>query len=160
MIRQGAKTMWEGWDDRDSHCHAWNGYPLRLLQEFVAGIRSVSPGFGEVEIRPYMPDNIDYAEASVPTVRGEVYAGWERRQTSGEKIWRFVMAIPHGAKGRLVVRLEAHQDRTRIAESGNPVWEQGSFTPGVEGVSGCRWNGDSFELELASGRYEFEFTGV
>src|SRR5690606_9416075 len=31
MIRQGAKTMWEGWDDIESHSHAWNGYPARLL---------------------------------------------------------------------------------------------------------------------------------
>ncbi|WP_238403357.1 family 78 glycoside hydrolase catalytic domain [Paenibacillus mesophilus] len=157
MIRQGAKTLWEGWDDRDSHCHAWNGYPLRLLQEFVAGIRSVSPGFGEVEVRPYMPDDLDYAEASVPTVRGEVFARWERRQASGNRSWCFVLVIPHGAKGRLVVRHEAERERTRITESGQPVWEQGSFTPGVDGVSGCRWNGDTVELDLASGRYEFEF---
>jgi alpha-L-rhamnosidase len=73
MIRQGAKTMWEGWDDRDSHCHAWNGYPLRLLQEFVAGIRSVSPGFGEVEIRPYMPD--DLAIRNGDSSRGEGTTG-------------------------------------------------------------------------------------
>lgn len=53
MIAQGAETMWEGWDDIESHCHAWNGYPARLLQEYVCGIQSGAPGFATAQIRPF-----------------------------------------------------------------------------------------------------------
>ncbi|HZG74760.1 MAG TPA: family 78 glycoside hydrolase catalytic domain [Paenibacillus sp.] len=83
MIEQGATTLWEGFEDIESHCHAWNGYPARLLQEFIVGIRCAAPGFAHAEIKPYMPPSLSFAEAEVFTVRGPVYAAWQRDDASG-----------------------------------------------------------------------------
>ncbi|WP_256759695.1 alpha-L-rhamnosidase [Cohnella sp. WQ 127256] len=101
MIAQGAKTMWEGWEDMESHSHAWNGYPARMLQEYVVGIQSEAPGFAKVVIRPYMPKDLSFAEAEVWTPHGTLYAGWERLQ---EKT--IVRArIPEGVEASLKVKL-------------------------------------------------------
>jgi len=102
MIAQGAKTMWEGWDDIESHSHAWNGYPARLLQEYVVGIRSEAPGLEKAVIRPYIPDSLSFAEATVWTVRGPIFARWEKRPEGGIRI---KADIPAGMTARLEIAL-------------------------------------------------------
>lgn len=102
MLAQGAKTMWEGWDDIESHSHAWNGYPARLLQEFVVGIRSEAPGFAKAVIRPYMPAGLTFAEADVWTPLGVIRAGWYREE--GEAV-RVRALIPEGMIARLSLRI-------------------------------------------------------
>lgn len=100
MIQQGAKTMWEGWEDIESHSHAWNGYPARLLQEYVVGIRPLAPGFKEAIIRPYIPDSMSFAEARVWTAQGNLYAKWEKL---GDGHVRIATVIPAGVQAKLVV---------------------------------------------------------
>ncbi|XID95863.1 family 78 glycoside hydrolase catalytic domain [Paenibacillaceae bacterium WGS1546] len=101
MIAQGATTLWEGWEDIESHSHAWNGYPARLLQEYIVGIRSEAPGFAKAVIRPYLPDSLSFAEAEVWTPLGNVYARWER---SPEGV-RVRVRIPAGMDARLSIKL-------------------------------------------------------
>nr|WP_217595519.1 alpha-L-rhamnosidase [Cohnella sp. GbtcB17] len=98
MLAQGATTMWEGWDDIESHSHAWNGYPARLLQEFVVGIRSEAPGFAKTVIRPYLPDGLTFAEADVWTPLGVIRAGWYREENGAVRVRA---RIPEGMDARL-----------------------------------------------------------
>ncbi|MBB6670107.1 alpha-L-rhamnosidase [Cohnella nanjingensis] len=102
MIAQGAKTMWEGWEDIESHSHAWNGYPARLLQEYVVGIRSEAPGFRKAVIRPYFPESLTFAEAKVWTVQGSLSAGWERLSDGAIRV---TASIPPEIEARVEVRL-------------------------------------------------------
>lgn len=78
MIGKGYKTIWEGFEDEDSHSHAWNAYPARLFAEYILGIKPTSPGFSTVDIKPFIPDDMDYAEGSITTVKGEIYVRWEK----------------------------------------------------------------------------------
>ncbi|TNJ62101.1 alpha-L-rhamnosidase [Paenibacillus hemerocallicola] len=156
MIRSGAKTMWEGWDDINSHCHAWNSYPLRLLQEYVAGIRQRSPGFRDVELRPYMPDDLTFAEATVTTVYGELFIRWERQCRDKVQL-RIHVSIPIGMAGRLIIEPGFGAQALRIEESGEVIRVCGNSCEGIEGVTSCAWNGDTVELGLKSGRYDFAF---
>lgn len=156
MIRSGAKTMWEGWDDINSHCHAWNSYPLRLLQEYVAGIRQCSPGFRDVELRPYMPDDLTFAEATVTTVYGELFIRWER-QCRDKVLLSVHVSIPIGMSGRLIIEPGFGAQALRIEESGEVIGVCGNSYEGIEGVTSCTWNGDTVEIGLKSGRYDFAF---
>lgn len=106
MIAQGAMTMWEGWDDIESHSHAWNGYPARLLQQYVVGIRSEAPGFRKAVIRPYVPEELIFAEAAVWTAQGSLFARWEKL---GEGGLRINATIPAGVEARLEVRLNGRE---------------------------------------------------
>ncbi len=78
MIAKGFKTIWEGFQNIESHSHAWNAYPARILLEYITGIKAAAPGFGEIVIKPYMPSGMQFAEGKVTTVKGEIYAKWER----------------------------------------------------------------------------------
>ncbi|OMF32270.1 alpha-L-rhamnosidase [Paenibacillus sp. FSL H8-0548] len=102
MIAQGARTMWEGWEDIESHSHAWNGYPARLLQEYVVGIQSEAPGFRKAVIRPYFPDSLTFAEAKVWTVQGDLYVRWEKLPGGGI---RMKANIPAAIDARMEISL-------------------------------------------------------
>jgi alpha-L-rhamnosidase len=77
MIAKGYKTIWEGFQDIESHSHAWNAYPARIFAEYLVGIKATVPGFKEIDIRPYIPSGMLYAEARVPTIWGYVYVRWD-----------------------------------------------------------------------------------
>ncbi|UKS27956.1 glycoside hydrolase family 78 protein [Paenibacillus sp. HWE-109] len=81
MVAQGYRTVWEGMEDKESHCHAWHAYPARLLAEYVVGIRSEAPGFRHIGIRPFVPGNLSFAEAGVITPHGKVHVGWRKTNT-------------------------------------------------------------------------------
>lgn len=95
MVKQGYRTVWEGFQDIESHSHAWNAYPARMLMEYVAGIRAISPGFEKVEIKPYMSGLLEYVEAKVPTVRGTIHVKWHREGAS--KVLQ--VELPEGVSG-------------------------------------------------------------
>ncbi|QJD88158.1 family 78 glycoside hydrolase catalytic domain [Cohnella herbarum] len=121
MIEQGAKTMWEGWEDIESHSHAWNGYPARLLQEYVVGIRSEAPGFSKAVIRPYMPESLSFAEAEVWTPLGTIYAGWERL-ADGAGI-RIRARIPAGMEARVSLKLAGRTMERNLITGDNEIIE-------------------------------------
>lgn len=85
MVRQGATTLWERWDSDErigSGMNSFNHRPWTEISEWfyrvLAGIDLGAPGFEEVEIKPRLVEDLDWAEASVKTVRGEVASRWER----------------------------------------------------------------------------------
>ncbi|MBW7453582.1 alpha-L-rhamnosidase, partial [Paenibacillus sepulcri] len=143
--------MWEGWEDIESHSHAWNGYPARLLQEYVAGIQPAEPGFARVRIKPYLAPGLTYAEASVPTIRGKVRVRWERLN----KGIRLIADIPPAMTAEIEWDAEADGGLDSIRESEGMVWEEGRFTAGVPGILSCDKRGEQMMLKVDSGQYEF-----
>ncbi|SFB39191.1 alpha-L-rhamnosidase [Cohnella sp. OV330] len=158
MIKHGATTLWEGWDDIESHCHAWNGYPARLLQEYIAGIRIAAPGFDEVRIEPYMPAGLAYAEAAVSTVRGTVVARWERMPGAAADGYEMKISLPAAMRGMVVLPI-ASGAAPQVRESGSPLWQDGRFAGGIPGVSSCDRVPGGWAIEVASGDYHFTIEG-
>jgi len=99
MIAKGYRTIWEGFQDIESHCHAWNAYPARIFMEYLAGIKAAAPGFKKIDIRPYIPEDMAYAEARVPTVMGNVYVRWD---VEGRQL-TIQVEIPAGTAARIFV---------------------------------------------------------
>lgn len=73
MIAEGSKTIWEGFENIESHSHAWNCYPLRLLQEHLLGIKCISPGFEKIAIQPFFPKGMWHLNGTVWTTHGEIH---------------------------------------------------------------------------------------
>ena len=90
MITEGSKTVWEGFEDIESHSHAWNCYPMRLLQEYLLGVKCVAPGFRKISIEPFFPKGIQDMEGTVWTPQGEVRI---RGQRDSEKT-EWVLELP------------------------------------------------------------------
>ncbi|MCX7007527.1 MAG: alpha-L-rhamnosidase, partial [Kiritimatiellaeota bacterium] len=79
-------STWEHWvghsigangiPNGDSLSHAWGAGALAFFVNTVAGIRPAAPGWRAVRITP-QPGLLTRAEASVVTVAGKIFAGWE-----------------------------------------------------------------------------------
>lgn len=87
MIRHGATTCWEQYPNflenranpdmlSRSHCHAWSSAPAYFLGREVLGVRSLTPGWTEVEIAP-VPSGLEWAKGSVPhPAGGRIDVSW------------------------------------------------------------------------------------
>ncbi|PJN51428.1 hypothetical protein PAEVO_45200 [Paenibacillus sp. GM2FR] len=151
MIAQGAETMWEGWDDIESHCHAWNGYPARLLQEYVCGIQSGAPGFATARIRPFFAPDLDFAEASVSTVRGNIAVRWERVGGTGI---RMRLELPCTMSATAALASPSSRPITGLLIDGVEIWGGAASSCMPDGIVRCGLDHSMLELELLSGRYE------
>jgi hypothetical protein len=61
--------------------------------------------------------------------------------------------------GRLIIEPGFGAQALRIEESGEVIRVCGNLCEGMEGVTSCAWNGDTVEIGLKSGRYDFAFLG-
>lgn len=71
MKRNGATTLWEYWYG-GSHCHPMFGGPTRQLFTGILGIKQLSPGFANYEIKPQLPTSMNYAKGFITTPRGKL----------------------------------------------------------------------------------------
>jgi len=165
MVDQGATTIWESWS-LDAECgNAESMIMWATIDEFfyndLAGIRgpdyygmdSITPGFGKIEIRPLVPDELDHARASIKTVRGIVSSAWQR---TGDGLILEV-GIPANATASVTLPTMGLKN-VGIAESGNDVWASGEFVAGTEGISGAGESTNGVTFAIGSGTYRFEMT--
>ncbi|WP_409345575.1 family 78 glycoside hydrolase catalytic domain [Paenibacillus sp. MBLB4367] len=152
MIRQGSRTIWEGFRDIESHCHAWNAYPARMMVEYVAGIRTEETGWTHIGIKPFVPSDLDYAEGRVTTLRGNVSAAWEKT-ADGEGL-RLNVDVPVGSEASVWIPA-GESGSVTVWESGVPVWAEHAFlgpSPGIEHGEAAE---GSVVLRIRSGSYAF-----
>lgn len=120
--------------------------------KYLAGIRPDprQPGFGHVPIKPQLDVRLSYARASYDSVRGRIVSGW-RRCGSSLAVEVTVLAnstasvsVPKDGSGRPTVR-----------EGGTIVWIDGTYLPGVPGITGASEDGGYIVFEVGSGSYPF-----
>ncbi len=94
MKNNGATTLWEKWNGKDSHNHPMFGACCRQLFESILGIEQASDscGYERVIITPKIPQKLNFAEGSIVTKSGKIYVGWKRKQEYIE----FDISVPSG----------------------------------------------------------------
>lgn len=60
-----------------SDCHGWGALALYELPTAVVGVRPGKPGFEEIVVEP-RTENLDWAEGTVPTPKGDVSVSWHK----------------------------------------------------------------------------------
>ena len=65
IIREGSPTMWEGFDDIESHSHAWGLYPVYFIQRYVLGIKTIENDVSQVRVEPFFYDHVKEMSGSV-----------------------------------------------------------------------------------------------
>ncbi len=60
-----------------SDCHGWGALALYELPAAVLGVRPGKPGFEEIVVAP-QTENLDWAEGTVPTPKGDVSVSWHK----------------------------------------------------------------------------------
>jgi alpha-L-rhamnosidase len=161
-LKEDITALLEFWPlDARSRTHDFLGSIDEWFFQYIAGLRNpVKPGFEEIEIAPHPVPDLEWAEASVKTIRGPLSVQWERTTTPDSSQSRDGLAIevtiPGNATG--TVRIPTLGSGTvRVRENGETIWnngDQASSKP--SGIGGIERNGNRIAVEVGSGEYTFE----
>ena len=114
----------------------------------------MTPGFRQIEIRPYVVGDLTHAKASLRTVHGVISSGWKK---DGNGLTLDV-TIPTGARAKVSVPTMGLKN-VGIAEGGKTVWKNGTYMAGVAGINGASQDDDRVAFDAGSGSYSFRLTG-
>lgn len=70
ILNQNQLTMWEGFDDIESHSHAWGLYPVRFIQNYLLGIHVDTKEANTYRIEPMFADEVQDLRGSIVTEKG------------------------------------------------------------------------------------------
>lgn len=154
-IENGATTLWESWNAESSHNHQMFGTVNEYLYKYLAGIRAptnkgTSTGYKEIHIKPYIPDDLDWAEASLETVRGNISSRWERTDNQ----LTMEITIPPNTTGQVSIPT-LDWSSVEISESGKTVWDGVQATENQPGILRVKAEDKYVVFEIESGSYEF-----
>ncbi|MBL9126562.1 MAG: hypothetical protein JNL97_02890, partial [Verrucomicrobiales bacterium] len=139
MLRQGATTFWESWENNPdlSYLHSSYLYVGAWFIHGVLGIQPVEPGYARIRIHPGPVDQPDLKQASgsFHSPRGPIWVRWAR----SDRRFKLEVSVPPNASAIVAVP----------ARSPEAVTAHPSARPtGAEGHRAL--------FEIASGSYEFE----
>ena len=79
-IEQGATVTWENWNGNDSHNHPMFGGGLVWFYRDLAGLRATEAGFRSFEVRPSVPEGLEWVEYTHMTTYGPIAIRWQNRK--------------------------------------------------------------------------------
>ena len=86
MVLAGDTCTWEtfaefgylDWPTR-SRCHPFAAYVAKYMTRYLLGVNVLAPGYAKFHIELKLPEGINHCHGSVPTPKGLIRVGWERR---------------------------------------------------------------------------------
>ena len=104
MLENGATTVWERWENLDSHIHHFMGFVDNYLIRHVAGINfnEDHPGFEEIDVEPEFVDGICHAEATYHSVHGLITVSWERSGSENNH-FNIKVKVPVNCKANVIL---------------------------------------------------------
>lgn len=127
MIKEGATTLWERWEKLEgggmnSHNHIMLGSVDTWFYKTLVGIKCLSSGWNHFQIKPFIPDEIDYSCASLKTVKGLIYCAWEKINSN----FNLTISIPVGCEVEVWIPLlnganAIKEGNTTLLENMNPL---------------------------------------
>lgn len=166
MVEQGATTIWESWSLQSTVGAAESMIMWASIDEFfyndLAGIigpkyfgpATMSPGFSNIRIEPHTLGDLEYAGATVKTVRGDVSSHWRRSDRS----ITLEVTIPVNSTARVSVPTLGLSG-IAVNEGGVAVWQNGAFIAGRDGIQSASARAGFVDVEVGSGSYSFVMTG-
>ncbi len=155
-IENRATTLWEKWSGESSHNHQMFGTVSEYFYKYLAGIHAptdegTAAGYKSIHIKPYVPEQLSWVEASVGTVRGQVSSRWEK---TGNGL-KLMVTIPANTSGKISIPVPGIEEVV-ITESGQKLWQDGKITEEIEGIAGGYRDGQYIVVEVEPGTYRFE----
>ena len=136
-------TMCEFWTLKQSHNHVMMGSIDAWFYKTLAGIQLVEdkPAYEHFVVRPFPAQGLDYAKASVQTIKGTVASSW----TKTEKTFALKVEVPFGCTCTVHV----------LAEQAVVVKEGSVAAANAEGVRSLGYREGCHVFEVQSGQYTF-----
>ncbi|MEW6747378.1 MAG: family 78 glycoside hydrolase catalytic domain [Planctomycetota bacterium] len=152
MVEEGATTLWERWEKvagggMNSHNHIMLGSIDAWFYKALAGIRVLEPGWRKVHVKVPALEKLEFAAASLETMRGRFQASWQRSKSN----LLVALEVPVGTEALLEVPIL--RDVVELREQGDLLWpsrKRGSPLPRVKQRKG------RLTITCPSGFYLFE----
>lgn len=150
MVANGATTIWELWNGNtaDPGMNSQNhvmmlGDLLIWYYENLAGIRTdkTSVGFKKIIMKPSLPDNLHFVNASYKSMHGLIKSDWNKN----DKSFEWTVSIPANTSATVYIP----------GRSLNDVLESGKELAKAEGVQSVKWENGSAIVQIGSGQYTF-----
>lgn len=155
-IENGATTLWENWKGESSHNHQMFGSVEEYFYKYLAGIRAptdegIAAGYETIHIKPYIPENLNHAEASIETVRGTVSSSWER---DGRNI-HLTVTIPANTTGKVSIP-DLGSGNIVVSEGGVTLWDSEGPQNNDENIANGTQEDGYVTFDVSSGTYSFK----
>ena len=151
-VALGQTTIGE--DFECSHRHSLSMKMLGSVEKFfyrdVAGLGLAGPGYQAIDVVPKVTDKLDWARASIETVRGLAAVEW-RKEGDGLTL---EVTIPVNATAAVSIPTLG-RDAVEVAEDGRTVWREGALVEGAPGITAGRRSEKFVTFEVGSGHYVF-----
>ena len=154
MIKEGATTLWERWEKLEgggmnSHNHIMLGSVDTWFYKSLAGISCITPGWETIRIKPFIPDDMEYARASINTIRGLISCSWEKLTD----YLSLTIEIPTGCFAQIWIPFS--EVNNLISENGIIIWKDSKFETKSKDLQ-YKETTDKFKIfETGSGFYQF-----
>lgn len=137
-IEQGATTTWEQWDGGNSRNHPMFGGGIGWFYRDLAGLEPIGAGYSTFNVRPVLPDGLEWVEYTHRTTYGDIAIKWH----NDEGKFSLQCDVPVGSRAIVWVPFEGKQPKVKLSENVRSL--------------GCR---DGYALyQVESGRYNFNST--
>jgi alpha-L-rhamnosidase len=168
-----ATTVWELWNSdmegpgMNSRNHHMFGSVLAWFYKYLAGILPLAPGFSRVQIRP-SAIRLSNLTARVVSPQGDIFLFYSKKENDNLDdpiTFLYEIILPPGCSGTFAIPIAVndkdigvpkHDIEIDIKESGEPVWLDWDFVPGVKGILSASRHDNHVHLELSNGRFLFE----
>ncbi len=148
MLANGATTLWERWENAtgssmNSHNHPMMGSVGSWLYKYVLGILpDIShPGFEKFILKPYIINDLEFANGSYKSVKGEIRSAWKKAK--GTVVYN--VSIPANSVATVYIPTK---DAKSITEGGRRVSQ-------LKDIKYLRTEGKWAVYEIGSGDYAF-----
>lgn len=149
MLANGATTLWERWEyetggSMNSHNHPMMGSVGSWLYKYIAGILPdiEAPGFSKLILRPYIPNDLQHAQATYQSVKGAISSAWKKEKGA----INYKVTIPPNAVATVYIPTT---DVKSVTEGSKPISK-------VAGIRFLRIDGAAAVYEIGSGSYVFK----
>lgn len=140
-INKETYTLKENWQDLTEtgyggdYSHAWGGSPLYFMSRDILGVKPCIPGYKEIEILPFINENIKWAKGRIPLMQGNsVGVSWKKESNRN---YKYILDIPGDQKCFLVIPKDLRERSFKINSK--------------------RYPKSTNRVQLFSGTYEIEF---
>ena len=120
MITEGSTITMESWDnDQKANIdwnHAWGAAPANIIPRYVLGLKPLTAGFGNVEIKPQPgtgdgTNGLTSASGTIPTIRGPVDVSIDENSAS---TFKMRVRLPGNMTARILIPTKGHAGATVI----------------------------------------------
>ena len=155
MIKEGATTLWERWEKLEgggmnSHNHIMLGSVDTWFYKYLTGIRCESPGWQHVIIKPFIPDDMNYAHSSIKSYKGKISCSWEKLGDS----FKMSTSIPIGVNAEIWIPLL--NTYKQLKEQDILLWSEDKIVD--EKIEFLKKEDNYLVFLLGSGFYTFELS--